>query len=175
MTLVVCGAPLASRTPGLASHLISAGWRPDVVASPAALEWLGGDAVERITGQPVRTTFRSPSQPKLNREPSAVVVCPATFNTINKVAVGIADNFALARICEAFGAAAPLIVVPMVNDRLWLHPAWARSLAVFEAAGATLLDIHTGQAGTRPVASGTGGSAVAAFDPQWISAALPQR
>jgi phosphopantothenoylcysteine synthetase/decarboxylase len=172
ITLIVCAAPLTARTPELVSHLLNAGWRPSVVSTPAALGWFDGDAVERLTGQPARTTFRAPIEPNKDVEAAAVVVCPATFNTINRAATGCADNFALARICEAVGTMLPTIMVPMINDKLWRHPALAPNLAVFESVGAVLLDVQTGKAGTSPVASGTGDHVVSAFEPEWISAAL---
>ncbi|GID93093.1 flavoprotein [Amorphoplanes digitatis] len=97
------------------------------------------------------------------------MACPATFNTVNKVAAGVADTYALAQLCSALGEGLPLLVVPMVNNKLWGHPAWSRSLSVLEAAGVTMLDIHTGRPGAVAVQSGTADEVVAAFDPGWVT------
>jgi phosphopantothenoylcysteine synthetase/decarboxylase len=172
ITVMVCGAPLTARAPEVLSHLLAEGWRPTVVGTPAALQWLDIPAVERLTGDSPRTTFRSPSQSKADT-PAAMLVCPATFNTLNKAASGAADTYALAQLCEALGSGLPTIIVPMVNDKLWGHPAWAASLSVLQATGAVLMDIQSGQVGARPVTSGTGDRVVADFDPRWLSAALP--
>lgn len=172
MTLVACGAPLAARIPDLLVALMAAGWEPSVIGTPDSAAWLDAEAVSRLTGEPVRYDFRSPSQAKRTGEPTAVLVCPATFNTINKAAAGINDTYALGVLCEALGTGLPTVVVPMVNDKLSGHPAWPRSLDMLRTAGVTLLDIRSGRSGFEPVPSGTGGDAVAAFDPAWVVAAL---
>ncbi len=172
ITVIVCGAPLTARTPELLSHLIADGWRPTVISTPAALDWLDADAVERLTGKPPRTTFRAPTQAKADA-PSAVLVCPASFSTLNKAAAGMADTYALAQLCEALGGGLPTVIVPMVNDKLWRHPAWAASLSTLTSAGAVLVDVQTGRPSAGPVTSGTGDAVVAGFDPQWISTLLP--
>jgi hypothetical protein len=66
----------------------------------------------------------------------------------------------------------PAIFVPMVNDKLWEHPAWQVSLDTLTSTGAVLLDVHTGKPGPAPVLSGTGGEAVSSFDPRWLTSKL---
>jgi phosphopantothenoylcysteine synthetase/decarboxylase len=169
LTLVVCAAPLASRTPELVAACLAEDWRPTVVATPAAEAWLDADAVTSLAGEPPRVAYRSPSEPKRGGEPAAMVICPATFNTINKAAAGIADTYALGIICEAMGTGVPLLVAPMVSNKLWGHPAWSSNLAVFRGLGADLIDIRNGELLSGPVQSGTGPEIVAGFDPTWIT------
>ncbi len=173
LTLIVCGAPLAARTAELAAHLIDAGWATTVVATPTAMQWLDPAALEQIIGHPPRSSFRAPDEPKRKPAPSAVVVCPATFNSVNKAAAGIADTYAVATLCEALGAGIPTVVVPMVNDKLWRHPVWARNLSLLQSCGTALIDIATGRPQPAPVDSGTGERITARFDPAWLTAALP--
>lgn len=168
VTVVVCGAPLASRTPDLLAALLAEEWQPIVVGTPASAAWLDVDAVTRLVGEPPRFEQRSPSQPKRGGAPAAVVVCPATFNTINKAAIGISDTYALGVLCEALGSAVPLVVVPMVNDKLWGHPGWAGSLAVLRNAGTVFVDAQTGKPGASAVMSGTGEQIVSGFNPGWL-------
>jgi hypothetical protein len=59
-----------------------------------------------------------------------------------------------------------------VNNKLWEHPAWETSLATLTSAGAVFLDIRSGQRGTSPVQSGTGGQVVSSFDPRWLTREL---
>jgi phosphopantothenoylcysteine decarboxylase len=172
LALVVCGAPLAARTPDLVASLLAAGWRPTVIATAAAAPWLDAEAVARMSGEPPRTDFRSPDEPKRGGPPAAVVVCPATFNTVNKVAAGINDSYALGVLCEALGTRTPIVMVPMVNDKLWGHPVWTRNLAALADVGVTLLNVHTGGVGASAVESGTGSQVAAQFDPEWLSARL---
>lgn len=174
VALIVCGAPLTSRTPDLVQALRADGWRPTVIGTQASSEWLDVDAVAAVLGEPPLFDFRQPDQPKRGGPPAAVVVCPATFNTVNKAASGVNDTYALGVLCEAIGTGTPTVLVPMVNNKLWGHPAWPRSLSTLADAGVTMLDVHTGQAGTSAVASGTGGDVVTRFDPQWLSVQLAE-
>jgi phosphopantothenoylcysteine synthetase/decarboxylase len=169
LIIVACGAPLAARVHDLAATAIRDGWDVTVVATRAALSWLDGEAVRRTVGRPAVTDYRIPDEPKRGDRPAAVVVCPATFNTVNRMALGIADSYPLGLLCEALGEGVPTFVVPMVNNRLWGHPAWGAHQAALADAGVTFLDLRTGDAGTEPVVSGTGPDVVAAFDPRWVT------
>lgn len=169
VALIACGAPLTERVPDLVAALIAQGWRPTVIGTSAAAGWLDGDAVAALTGEPARFDFRPPTQAKRGDPPDAVVVCPATFNTLNKAAAGAADTYALGVLCEALGTGTPTVVVPMVNDKLWGHPAWAPSLDVLRRAGVAILDIHTGAPEPKAVASGSGDKVVRDFDPAWLT------
>jgi phosphopantothenoylcysteine decarboxylase len=171
LSLIVCGAPLAERTPDIAAAAVAAGWEVSVTATEAALPWLDEAKIMDATGRQLHTQQRTPDQPKPPR-PAAVLVSPATFNTVNKIAVGIADNPACSLLCECLGAGIPIVAVPMVNERLWSHPAWPSSLAVLQDAGVTFIDIRTGATELQAVPSGTGGDVVEAFDVSWAVSAL---
>jgi phosphopantothenoylcysteine decarboxylase len=162
--LVVCGAPLAARTHEVAAAGVAAGWAVHVIATRSALGWLDRDAVERVTGFPVLVEQRGPSEPKRFPVPGAVVVCPATFNTVNKVAAGIADDYPTGFICEALGAGVPLTFVPMVSERLWGHPVWQRNLTLLSGAGARILDV-AGQPTAAPMRPDDTDHLVTTFNP----------
>jgi phosphopantothenoylcysteine synthetase/decarboxylase len=168
LILVVCGAPLAERAHDVAAAALGAGWDVYVVATPAARSWLDEDAVRQVTGVPVRTDYRAPEQPKQIPAADSVVVCPATFNTVNKWAAGVADNYAMGVLCEVVGYGVPMVAVPMLKDELWRHPAWRPSMDRLSEAGVTFLDVQTGDVGARPVPSGSGAAIAAGFDPTWI-------
>jgi phosphopantothenoylcysteine synthetase/decarboxylase len=80
-------------------------------------------------------------------------VCPATFNTINKLAAGICDNLALGLLTEALGTGAPLVIAPALNTNQAGHPAFARSVDELRAAGVVVL---YGPGIYEPVAKGAG-------------------
>lgn len=50
-----------------------------------------------------------------------IIVAPATFNSISKLALGIADNYALTKIATAISLKKPVIVAPSY-DNVWYHP-----------------------------------------------------
>lgn len=172
LALVVTGAPLAARACDIAVAAVEAGWDVTVVASPASLPWVDSGLVERLTGRPVRDTFRSPSQSKPPR-PEAVIACPLTFNSASKLVFGIADSYATSLMCESLGARIPMVAAPMVNERLWGHPAWDRHVALLAEWGVVLIDVRTGERQIEAVPSGSSEDVVEGFDPQWLLSALP--
>jgi phosphopantothenoylcysteine synthetase/decarboxylase len=76
------------------------------------------------------------------RQPGLTVVAPATFNTLNKIAHGIADTLAHSLIAEAIGANWPVIVAPSMNQALANHPQVAQSLKNLERWGVKVLEPH---------------------------------
>jgi phosphopantothenoylcysteine synthetase/decarboxylase len=171
LTVIVCGAPLAARTPDLVAELHRHGWHVSVVGTPSSAAWLDHRAITQLTGEPPRLDLRSVVTER-RVHPAAVVVCPATFNTINKAVAGANDTYALAVLCEALGSGVPILAVPMVNDRLWGHPAWASSLRVMKEAGVTLIDVVSGGVVPTAVESNAGERVAARFDPRWLSGHL---
>lgn len=143
--------------------------------TPSAASWVDEPSLAAATGQPPRSAPR-PAGSAIDRErPDAVVVAPVTFNTVAKMACGIADTYAHGVLCESLGDRVPILAIPMVNDRLWAHPAWAGNVARLTDAGVRWLSIHDGSVGPpQPVRSGTGGDVVRNFEPGWVSAHLPR-
>ena len=62
-------------------------------------------------------------QSPLERYPfGTLLVAPCTFNTLNKIALGLADNLATAMIADGLGAGCRTIIAPSMNRGLWSHP-----------------------------------------------------
>jgi Flavoprotein len=95
-------------------------------------------ALESMTGNTVEVGYRTPSDVRPPR-PDAVIVAPATFNTINKSALGITDTHALGVIAEAIGREIPVVMVPWVNAPLAARAPFRRSLAQLRDEGARIL------------------------------------
>lgn len=172
LTLVVCGAPLASRAPDVAAALGTNGWRVSVVASPASRPWLDVAAVEHVTGRPVLFEQRDAHEVRGPR-PAAVVACPLTMNTASKAATAIIDTYAAGVLVDALAVRTPLTLVVMVSNRLWPHPAWAGHLSMLTSGGARFVSPNTGLVGEPdPVQSGTSSDVVDAFDPAALARAV---
>jgi hypothetical protein len=151
-----------SRPAGQVTHLISyaraCGWDPYLIATPAARGFIDVQELESLTGHPVRTDYQIPGNAKTARslpKAGAIIVAPATYNTINKWANGISDNFALGLLAEAVGLRIPVVVLPFVNSALASHPAFQRSVALLRDAG---IDVIHGLGRLEPHPPGTGGS-----------------
>lgn len=171
--LVVCAAPMAERAGELVRALTGAGRSVVPVLTPeAARNWVDVETLKSATGEDAVWDFRQPGTPRTRAKPSAVIVAPLTFNTLNKWALGISDNRAMGTLNEALGRGVPIVAVPIVNDGLWAHPALPGNLTRLQGAGVHFLNLNDGQPGAAPVRSGTGADLAARFDPLWIVQAL---
>ncbi|MFD7320526.1 flavoprotein [Streptomyces sp. NPDC059875] len=126
--VVVCAAGIADDTHKLIRAGQAQGWDVGVVATPQGLGFLDVEAITEQTGYPIRSAWRSPGDPRPLPPADAIAVAPATFNTINKWAAGIADTLALGILCEAYGMRIPTVVLPYVNAAMAAHPAYPQSL-----------------------------------------------
>ncbi len=68
-----------------------------------------------------------------------VLVAPCTFNSLNKLAAGIADTLALSITAEAIGRGTPVIVAPSVNPPLHAHPRTEESMDTLASWGVTVI------------------------------------
>src|ERR1700716_299094 len=76
----------------------------------------------------------------LPRPPDGLVlVAPCSFNSLNKLAAGIADNLALSLTAEAIGRGTPVIVAVSVNAPLLRHPRAATSIATLRQWGVSVI------------------------------------
>src|ERR1700712_2868995 len=135
-TLVLTGAPLSERCTDIVGALQGAGYEVDLVVSEAASAWVDVDRVFAATGAETRIHAQPGGTSPRKPLPDVVVVCPATFNTINKVANGIADTRTHSFLCECVGAGILMMFVPMINDRLWNHPALGSSMRMLAGVDA---------------------------------------
>ena len=137
--VVVCAAPAASEVDDLVSRALAEGWVVRVIATPMAERFIDAPCLATMTGDRIRTGFRMPDEPDELPKADAVVVAPATFNTINKWAAGIADTFAAGLLCELTGAGVPILAVPLLKAELARHLAFTRSLEALGAMGVRVL------------------------------------
>lgn len=140
--LVVCAAPPAAEINNLVVQAQIAGWNVYVIPTPAAESWLDAAGLAEITGHAIRSHYRRPDVDAKHPEPDAIVVAPATFNTINKWAAGISDNYALGVLNEGLGAGIPIVVSPYAKPTLTAHPAFAASLAFLGAHGVHITEVE---------------------------------
>lgn len=120
------------------------GWTVAVTVTPTAATWLRAsgefDKIQEATGLPVRDQARLPSEISPHPQVDCYAVVPATANTVAKLALGIADNYALTGVAEAIGNGKPPIVVfPRINAAHAAHPAWRGHIATLQGAGVYLV------------------------------------
>jgi phosphopantothenoylcysteine synthetase/decarboxylase len=154
--LVVCAAPPAQHIGEVVTLLMDEGWSVCVIPTPQAAGWVDAAALAEQTGYPVRHDYRQLGDTKSLPPANAVVVVPATFNTINKWSSGISDNYALGILNEAVGLDLPIICAPYAKSTLAAHPAFSASLKKLADYGTTILAneaIRVGRVPTEPEAA----------------------
>jgi phosphopantothenoylcysteine synthetase/decarboxylase len=159
LTVIVCGAGPASEVGQLIKLAQERGWTVQVVATPAALEFLDVPTIEALTGSPVRSQYRKPGEPR-SRPADAIIVAPATYNTINKWAQGISDTYALGILAETSALGVPIVVLPFVNSALAARTPFRRSVEELRHDGACVL---LGPGGVEPHEPHTGGVLIATY------------
>lgn len=127
--IISCAAPPAAQVSRLIEPAQRDGWDTCLVATPSALRFIGDPApIEALTGHPVRSEYKEPGAPDVLPPPDAIIVAPATVNTINKWACGICDTLALGILVEAIGLRLPVVALPFTNRAHAAHPAFAENV-----------------------------------------------
>ncbi|MGW6021284.1 flavoprotein [Streptomyces sp. NPDC055099] len=105
---------------------------------PPAARFLDPARAAEQSGHAVHWDFEPDASVELPQA-HGVVVAPATFNTVTKLAVGAADTLALAVAAEAIGAGRPVVVAPWANASLKSHPVYAGAVRSLEQWGVHVL------------------------------------
>jgi phosphopantothenoylcysteine synthetase/decarboxylase len=138
--LVVSGAPAAAEAESFVMLAQEAGWLVRVIATRSGARFLDPDRIQALTGGSVRTEFRMPHETSNGLPPAdAVVVAPATFNTINKWALGITDEVAVGMLCELVGFGVPTVAVPQLKAELARHVAFGQNLDALRSMGVRVI------------------------------------
>ncbi|MFI7356242.1 flavoprotein [Streptomyces avidinii] len=136
----------------------AAGWDVCLGLTPTAARWLSDslDGLAALTGHPVRWDYRTPGQPDIWPKPDAIVVAPATFNTVNAWALGLTDKWLVGVVAEGIGKGIPIAMMPCVNRAYVAHPQWEQSIDALRGAGVRVV---YGEGGFVPNEPGQGNPA----------------
>jgi phosphopantothenoylcysteine synthetase/decarboxylase len=156
LSVIVCAAGPATAIGSFITLAQEHGWTVQVIATPAALDFFDQAAIEQQTGSPVKSQYSKPGTPR-SPIPDALVVAPATYNTINKWAQGISDTYALGVLAEITGLDTPIVVLPFVNSALASRVPFLRSIETLRGEGVRIL---LGPGGFEPHPPRTGGSLI---------------
>lgn len=125
------------------SRLAQAGVAVQTAATPAALRFVGKATLEGLSGRPVFSDIweegRALDHIELARWADAAVVCPATANTINRLAAGLADDPVGTLFLAWELEDKPWWLAPAMNVRMWEHPATVASLERLRGFGAKVI------------------------------------
>ena len=131
----------------LLSQLVQSKIEVQTVVTQDALSFIGKSTLEGLSGKPVLNDIYQPGHQMdhigLARWADLILICPATANTINKLACGIADDFVSA-IALANNFIKPLWIAPAMNTQMYLHPATQKSLKLLKEWGTTVFESPSG-------------------------------
>ena len=166
--VIGCAAPPVLGIRALIEAAKARGWDACLVLTPAAARWLepGISLLTDLTGHPVRSQYGLPGEPGQLPRADAMLIAPATGNTINKLAAGISDTLALGLVNEAIASRLPTAMLASLGQDQ-AHPAFPRSAAALRGAGVKLL------LPDRQPSGRTSGSGAAGFPWHLGLAALP--
>src|SRR5947207_12507726 len=126
--LVLSGTSTAARCPEILRELVGLGFSTVIaIPTPNASRVVAPRELADVEGaQVVESYFDHAIRPRPPR--GVVLFAPCSFNSLNKLAHGIADSLALSVVAEAIGRGTPVIVGPSLNQPLLDHPVAQGSL-----------------------------------------------
>jgi phosphopantothenoylcysteine decarboxylase/phosphopantothenate--cysteine ligase len=144
--LGVTGCIAAYKACELLRLLQKAGARVKVVMTPMGAQFVTPATFRALTGEEVALApVDDPSAPihhiSLAQEADVFLIAPATANTINKLANGVADNLLTT---AALATKAPLLIAPAMNVHMWRDETTQDSLARLRGRGAVIIEPEAG-------------------------------
>ncbi len=137
--VVACGSPIARDVDVLVDLAQRDGWDVCVITTPDGRKFVDVGELARLTGHPVRTVYKDPGDADVLPPPDAIIVAPATVNTLNKWACGITDTLALGLLVESYGMGLPTIAAPYTNAAMAAHPTVLESVGRLRSWGVDVL------------------------------------
>jgi phosphopantothenoylcysteine decarboxylase/phosphopantothenate--cysteine ligase len=133
----------------LVSRLAKRGFAVQTVASEGALRFVGAATLEGLTGRPPFTELYEPGRTmdhiRLARWADLALLCPATANSMNRLAAGLADDAIGALFLAWEIRTKPWLVAPAMNATMWDHPATRAAREKLTDYGARLLPVGDGR------------------------------
>ncbi|WP_431280437.1 bifunctional phosphopantothenoylcysteine decarboxylase/phosphopantothenate synthase [Leifsonia poae] len=148
MTIVVgvTGGIAAYKAVGVIRSLVLEGHSVHVVATEAALRFVGRPTLEAISRNPVATDlYEGVAEVRhvaIGQSADLIVIAPATANTIAKLAAGLADDLLGNTV---LASTAPLVIAPAMHTEMWRNAATVANIATLRERGVTIVGPASGQ------------------------------
>jgi phosphopantothenoylcysteine decarboxylase/phosphopantothenate--cysteine ligase len=145
--LIVSGGIAAFKTLELVRELGRAGARVLPVLTENGARFVTPLSLSALAGEKVRTSLwdledeAAMGHIQLSRAADLVVVCPATASLMARAAAGMADDLATTLL---LATDKPVLMVPAMNVRMWLHAATQRNIATLRSDGITVVQPDDG-------------------------------
>lgn len=145
--LIVGGGIAAFKSLELVRELGRAGARVLPVLTDNGARFVTPLSLSALAGEKVRTSLwdledeAAMGHIQLSRAADLVVVCPATAHIMARAAAGLADDLATTLL---LATDKPVLMVPAMNVRMWLHAATQRNVATLRGDGVTVMQPDDG-------------------------------
>ena len=137
--LMVSGATTAYRARDIVPALLERYGRVITVPTPHAARVISPWDLARIPGNVVVSDYLdSLLRPRPPESP--VLFAPCSFNSLNKLAHGLADNLALSITAEMIGRGQRVVAAVSVNSGLWGHPQTCASMDALRRWGVVVVE-----------------------------------
>jgi phosphopantothenoylcysteine decarboxylase/phosphopantothenate--cysteine ligase len=142
----VTGGIAAYKAVGVIRALVLAGHDVHVVATEAALRFVGKPTLEAISRNTVHTDlYEDVAQVRhvaIGQAAELIVIAPATANTIAKLAAGLADDLLGNTV---LASRAPVAIAPAMHTEMWQNPVTVANVATLRSRGVTVIGPGVGQ------------------------------
>ncbi|TFF99159.1 MAG: bifunctional phosphopantothenoylcysteine decarboxylase/phosphopantothenate--cysteine ligase CoaBC [Promethearchaeota archaeon] len=109
------------------------------LVTPEMMHWATGNkTITHLTGA-VEHVYLAGERPKAMGRADLILVCPATANTISKIANGIDDTPVTTVVTTAFGSDTPIIIVPAMHESMFRHPILKENIKKLRKCGVEIL------------------------------------
>ncbi len=142
----ITGGIAAYKAVNVVRGLVLAGHDVHVVATDAALRFVGRPTLEAISRNPVHSElYEGVAEVRhvaIGQAADLIVVAPATANTLAKLASGLADDLLGNTI---LASNAPLVLAPAMHTEMWQNPATIANVATLRSRGVRFVGPASGQ------------------------------
>lgn len=148
IVLGVTGSIAAYKAAELVRLMTKRAWDVSVVMTRAAAEFVAPLTFQTLSRRPVGVGLFDekdgwhPEHISYADRADVLVVAPCTANVMAKMAHGLADDLLS---CTALATAAPVVVAPAMNVKMWAHAATQENVAVLKGRGVTFAGPDEGE------------------------------
>ncbi|HWU47453.1 MAG TPA: bifunctional phosphopantothenoylcysteine decarboxylase/phosphopantothenate--cysteine ligase CoaBC [Humibacter sp.] len=141
----IAGGIAAYKAVAVVRGFVKQGHDVHVVATEAALRFVGRPTLEAISRNPVDTDlYEGVAQVRhvaIGQSADLIVIAPATANTIAKLAAGLADDLLGNTV---LASTAPLVIAPAMHTEMWQNAATVANIATLRERGVTIVGPASG-------------------------------
>ena len=144
--VAVTGSIAAYKTAQLVRLLVKNNNEVKVIMTPAATAFISALTLSTLSKNPVHTEIFSESSwnnhVDLGLWADAMIVAPASANTLAKMAHGLCDNMVTA---VYLSAKCPVFVAPAMDLDMWKHPSTQANINSLKSYGNHIIDVNEGE------------------------------